>query len=111
MDIVEVSHETEEMVKQMHKEYPGLTKPLTELYMKTGAEGVLSKKTKEIILVTLAVASKCDYCIVYHVKRALKAGVTKDEMIEACYLATLVFGTSAWMHITDVLKTIDTFKD
>jgi len=111
MDIVEVSHETEELVKQLHKEYPGLTKPLTELYMKTGAEGVLSKKTKEIILVTLAVASKCDYCIVYHVKRALKTGVTKDEMIEACYLATLVFGTSAWMHITDVLKTIDTFKD
>lgn len=103
-------HETEELVRRLHTEYPHLTEPLTELYKAAGAGGALPKKTKAIILVALAAASQCEWCIAYHVKRALKAGVTKDEMVEACYLATLVFGTSAWMHIYAVLKAIDEYS-
>jgi len=109
MDMLERLKETDGLVKQLHKEYPELTGSLTELYKKTGAEGALPRKTKTIILVALAVASKCEWCIAYHVKRALEAGVTKDEMIEACYLTTLVFGTSAWMEIHAVLKAIETY--
>ncbi|MHC1571165.1 MAG: carboxymuconolactone decarboxylase family protein [Methanosarcinales archaeon] len=111
VDMSERLKETNELVKQLHKEYPELTGALTEFYKKTGAEGALSRKTKEIILVALAVASQCDWCIAYHVKRALKAGVTKDEMIEASYLSTLVFGTSAWMEIHAVLKAIESYEE
>jgi AhpD family alkylhydroperoxidase len=111
MDMLERLYQTEELIKQLHTEYPELTQPLTELYKKTGADGALPKRTKTIILVSLAVASKCEWCIAYHVKRALKAGATKDEIIEACYLAVLVFGTSAWMHIYAALKAIDAYKD
>jgi len=110
MDMLERLKETDRLVKQLNKEYPELTGALTELYKKTGAEGALPRKTKTIILVALALASKCEWCIAYHVKHALKAGVTKDEMIEACYLTTLIFGTSAWMNINPVLKAIEAYE-
>ena len=111
VDMSERLKETNELVKQLHKEYPELTGALTELYKKTGAEGALPRKTKLIILVALAVASKCEWCIAYHVKRALDAGITKDEMIEASYLSTLIFGTSAWMEIHAVLKAIESYEE
>ncbi|HID26813.1 MAG TPA: carboxymuconolactone decarboxylase family protein [Methanosarcinales archaeon] len=107
VDMKEKLKEIKTLVKTTHGEYPELMEPLTELYKRAEGDGALSKKTKEIISVALSTASQCDWCIAYHVKRALDAGATKDELIEACFVSTLIFGTSAWMYIGSVLKAIE----
>lgn len=59
---------------------------------KTGVEGALSARRKELIAVSLSIASKCDWCIRSHVQKALDLGSTKQEIIEAAWLAVLMGG-------------------
>jgi AhpD family alkylhydroperoxidase len=48
--------------------------------------------------VALAVALKCEWCIANHIKYALDAGVSRDELMEACALAITMAGAPALMR-------------
>ncbi len=54
--------------------------------------GVLDLKTKELIVVGIAVALRCEPCIVLHIKKALEAGVKPEEIADAISLAVLMGG-------------------
>ncbi|AAT43654.1 carboxymuconolactone decarboxylase family protein [Picrophilus oshimae] len=69
--------------------------------------GSLDAKTKNLIAISLSIAAKCDWCVSYHVNNALKAGATKDEIMEAAYIAVLMFGSPAMMEINRVLDTLE----
>ncbi len=47
----------------------------------------LDTKTKELIAVAIGVAIRCDDCIAFHVKAAIEAGATKDEIAETLGMA------------------------
>ena len=73
-------------------------------------EGALSKKTKELISVALSVVAHCKWCIAFHVKNALDAGATKEEIMESCFVATLMGGGPALMYAQLVVKALEDFK-
>ncbi len=54
--------------------------------------GVLDLKTKELIVVGIAVALRCEPCIVLHIKKALEAGAKPEEIADAIGLAILMGG-------------------
>ncbi len=47
----------------------------------------LDTKTKELIAVAIGIAIRCDDCIAFHVKAAIEAGATKDEIAETLGMA------------------------
>jgi AhpD family alkylhydroperoxidase len=49
--------------------------------------GKLDGKTKELIAAAIGLSIQCKYCIVHHVYEALKAGATREELIEAAFTA------------------------
>ena len=49
-------------------------------------EGKLDTKTKKLIAVGTTITARCKYCIAIHVEKALKAGATKEEILEAARL-------------------------
>lgn len=63
------------------------------------AEGVLPKKTKELLGLVASAVLRCDDCIAYHLETAYKNGVTKEEMMETMSIATLVGGTILIPHL------------
>ena len=69
---------------------------------KNYAPGALDVKTKELISVGIAVFSRCEYCIVYHVYKALGAGANRDEIIESAMVA-VAFGGGPSMAYTVTL--------
>ena len=69
--------------------------------------GALSTKFKELIGVALSVKGQCDRCISWHVANALKAGATKDEVIEASMVAVVMSGGPGLMYMEDVMKAIN----
>jgi len=101
--------EVHELVEKMSKEYPKLTGPFMVFLRRTEEAGALDTKTKELISIALAVACKCRWCIAFHTKNALDAGATKDEIVEACYVATLMAGGPAFMYTKLVLDCIEEF--
>ena len=49
----------------------------------TFADGVLSKKHKELIAIGISLINSCESCLEWHIQQALDAGATLEEIIKA----------------------------
>jgi len=101
--------EVHQLVEKMGEMYPRLAGPFMVFLRRVEEKGALDTKTKELISVALSVAAKCKWCIAFHTKNALDTGATKDEIMEACYVAILMTGGPAFMYTQFVLKAIEEF--
>ena len=63
------------------------------------AEGALDVKTKELLGLVASAVLRCDDCVKYHLETSHKLGLTKDEVVEALSIATLVGGTIVIPHL------------
>ena len=68
-------------------------------------------KTKELISVAIGCYNRCEYCIVYHTYKALEAGATREEIIEAA-MVSVAFGGGPSMaySVTLLRESIDEFE-
>ncbi|GAB3051909.1 carboxymuconolactone decarboxylase family protein [Virgibacillus ainsalahensis] len=71
------------------------------------SEGTLSKKTKELVAVSVAHVTGCPYCIDIHVTNAKNLDVSKEEMLEAIMVATALKAGSAVAHGVNALNAFD----
>ncbi|OIV43159.1 carboxymuconolactone decarboxylase family protein [Flavobacterium johnsoniae] len=63
------------------------------------APGALDVKTKELLGLVASAVLRCDDCVKYHLETSFKEGVSKEEMMEAMGIATLVGGTIVIPHL------------
>ena len=63
------------------------------------AEGALDVRTKELLGLVASTVLRCDDCVKYHLETSYNLGVTKEEMMEAMGIATLVGGTIVIPHL------------
>jgi AhpD family alkylhydroperoxidase len=63
------------------------------------AEGALDKRTKELLGLVASTVLRCDDCVKYHLESSHKAGLNKEEVVEALSIATLVGGTIVIPHL------------
>jgi len=68
---------------------PELGKPLQEFYKACQAQGVLDKKTKELLMMALASVFRCSHCTEEHIQGAIDAGASKAEITEALLIAAV----------------------
>jgi AhpD family alkylhydroperoxidase len=66
-----------------------------------------SIKHKELIATGIAIAARCNGCIGAHVAAALKAGATKQELIETIDVAVLMGGGPAIIYGTQALAAVE----
>ncbi len=74
------------------------------LVRSTLTEGALDEKTKELITFSLIVLSKCKECIEVHYDKALKMGITKEELDEAAWCAIAMGGAPVKMFYSGYLE-------
>jgi AhpD family alkylhydroperoxidase len=60
--------------------------------------GALDAKTKQLIAVAAAHVTQCPYCIRGHTKQALRAGATREEVMEAIWVAAEMRAGAAVAH-------------
>jgi len=77
----------------------------------TSAKGALSTRGKEIIVVALSVLSKYQWCIPFHVNKALELGARKQEIIEAAWVAVLMGGSPVLMYSQLVLEALEELQE
>jgi len=63
------------------------------------APGALDVKTKELLGLVASTVLRCDDCVRYHLETSYKEGITKEEVMEAMGIATLVGGTIVIPHL------------
>lgn len=60
----------------------------------TPEESVLDPKTQELISIAASMIAQCEGCLDGHIKKALKLGVTREEISEAMTIAVAVNGAA-----------------
>jgi AhpD family alkylhydroperoxidase len=108
-DYVALEKESKQLLGQMGKEHGSLMQGFAGLGKAVMPDHALTKKTKELICVALAVATQCDKCIAHHVHGALDNGATRAEIVEAAGVAVYMGGGPKLMYAENVLKALDDF--
>jgi AhpD family alkylhydroperoxidase len=70
-------------------------------------EGALPAKTKQLIAVAVAHVTQCPYCIKGHTKAALRQGATRQELMEAIWVAAEMRAGGAYAHTAVSLATMN----
>jgi AhpD family alkylhydroperoxidase len=84
-------------VGEMSEANPDMVNAFMALQGASFADGALSAKMKELISVAIGAYNRCQYCIVYHVYNAYKAGATREEILEAAAVTIGGFGAGPSM--------------
>jgi len=71
------------------------------------ADGALPAKTKQLIAVAVAHVTQCPYCIQGHTKAALRHGATRQELMEAIWVAAEMRAGGAYAHTAISLTAMD----
>ena len=70
-------------------------------------EGHIPRKYRKLIALGVAFTTQCPYCIEAHAKAAKAAGVTREEISEATFIAAVLRAGGAATHGTMALKFFD----
>ncbi|MFG1460508.1 MAG: carboxymuconolactone decarboxylase family protein [Thermoplasmataceae archaeon] len=99
----ELLKEVQEIMQYSGTKLPDQFRAFGDFNKSVLADGKLSHKTKELIAVALSLASSCEWCITYHAVEARKSGASDEEILESAFIAVLMAGSPALMHM-NILK-------
>ncbi len=99
----------EQRLEQLGKELPGPMTGFARLHRKAMEDGALPAKVKEMMALAISIVVGCDGCIAYHVHDALKAGATRQELLEAIAVGLLMSGGPGSIYSAHALDAIEQF--
>ncbi|MCO4824995.1 MAG: carboxymuconolactone decarboxylase family protein [Amylibacter sp.] len=94
----------------LYKEIPDTISGFNKMGAAAKKSGALSEKTKEIMALGIAIATRCDSCIGFHIKSLIRLGITREELCEALAMATYMGGGPSYAYSAKALKAFDTFS-
>ena len=103
----EVYRKCIEAIKNYMRKDPEYTKAFVNLLETIMKTKTLDTKTKELIAVALSVYARCEYCIAFHVEKALEAGAKPEEISEAAWVAVTMCGGPCFMYKQLVDKALE----
>src|SRR6476659_7954428 len=80
---------------------PRMRKIYFKFYEETYRKSHLDRKTKELIAIAASLASHCKGCLEGHIKKALKYGVTREELSETIAI-TMGVSAASMVDLTDI---------
>lgn len=86
---------------------PSVMKAFWGLHTASVSPGVLDIKAKELIALAISVYARCDDCIAHHIKDALNAGATKEEISDALGVAVLMGGGTSVVYATHAIEALE----
>ena len=72
--------------------------------------GALSEKTKELIALGIAISTRCEICIAYHVNSLVRLKTTRDEFSEALEMISYMGGGPSISYGAKALEAFDQFS-
>ncbi len=72
--------------------------------------GALSEKSKELIALGIAISTRCEICIAYHVNSLVRLETTRDEFCEALEMISYMGGGPSISYSAKALEAFDQFS-
>ena len=100
-----------ELMQAAGQEIPEQMRAFSQLHKVASKDGAISQSNKELIALGIAIAVRCDGCIAFHIKDAIKAGCTRAEIMETIGVAILMGGGPAVMYGCEALAALNQFSE
>jgi AhpD family alkylhydroperoxidase len=94
-------------VREIATANPDLVKAYAGLHHANSKSTHLDARTRELIGLAVAVTLRCDGCINAHTDAAIKAGVTKEEIVDALGVAIMVNAGAAMVYSARTIDALD----
>jgi len=99
-----------ELMRGLGKELPGPMAGFVQLHREALAEGALSTKVKELMALAIGIHSCCGGCIAFHVRGAMKAGASRQEVLETIGVALMMGGGPSSVYAAEAYEALGQFE-
>lgn len=111
MDWNRFLNDTRHSFNNLEKETPEIFRGFGLMGKEAKKSGVLSEKTKEFIALGIAIATRCDSCIAFHVKSLVRLKTSRDEFVEALSMCSYMGGGPSIAFSSKALEAFDQFSN
>lgn len=74
-------------------------------------KGVLDEKTKELIAIAVGHVTQCPYCIKAHIPKAMRKGASKEEIMEAIWVAAEMRAGAGYSYGNIALAAMEEYEE
>lgn len=110
-DYHEITQRISANLKDLRTDISGTMQGFSAMARSATADGVLDKKTKELIALAIGISTRCDGCIGFHVKALVELGATKEEIEETLGMAVYMGGGPSLMYAADAMLAFEQFSE
>ena len=106
-DYQQITKDISTSLAKFRAEAPEVMKGFVDLANAATKDGVLDKKTKELIALALGVAARCDGCLGFHTQALARLGATQQEIVETLGMAVYMGGGPSLMYAADAISAFE----
>ena len=102
---------TRDQLRNLNRAIPETARAFGALGKTVKDGGALEFKTKEFVALGIAVATKCEACIVLHVETLIKAGASREEVADVLAMTVQMGGGPSMMYAAKALACYDELSE
>lgn len=106
-DWPELAKDLSGLVGQIRGGIPDVMKGFSAMAKAASADGALDAKSKELVALGIAIATRCDGCITFHTRSARDLAATREEIMEVIGMAVYMGGGPSLMYGALALEAFD----
>jgi AhpD family alkylhydroperoxidase len=89
---------------------PEAAKGFASLYQSVMKAGAMSVREKELVALGVGMAVRCDACVYAHVEKALKAGATREQIMEAAGVVVMMQGGPGYTYLPKIVEAVEALQ-
>lgn len=94
-------------IKAMKQTAPEIGTAFGGMFQKLMGEGALSVREKELIALAIGMAVRCEPCVYAHAEKAVKAGATREQLLEMAGVVVVMQGGPGYVHVPELLDAME----
>ncbi len=91
----------------MKEQAPDIGQGFGMMYKKLMGDGALTRREKELIAIGIGMSIRCEPCIYAHAESAVKAGATRDELLEMAGVVVAMQGGPGYVHVPELIDAME----
>jgi AhpD family alkylhydroperoxidase len=97
-------------MNRLNSEAPDIPRAFGTLFQSLMKAGALTVREKELIALGIGIAVRCVPCINAHTEKAMQAGATKEQVLEAAGVAVMMQGGPSFTYVPQVVDALDVLE-
>jgi AhpD family alkylhydroperoxidase len=94
-------------IREVGREVPEIPQAFGVFFNSIMRNGALSVREKELIAVAVSMAVRCAPCINAHTEKAIEAGATRKQILEAAGVVVLMQGAPSYTYLPHLMDALD----